>query len=82
MGAVLPLLALRAFVETARHGNLTRAAAAMGVTPGAVSQQLRALQARTGVVLFQRFSHGMRLTPEGCPPSIPCWRATTRKSTR
>ena len=64
MGAVLPL-ALRAFVETARHGNLTRAAAAMGVTPGAVSQQLRALQARTGVVLFQRFSHGMRLTPEG-----------------
>lgn len=65
MGAVLPLLALRAFVETARHGNLTRAAAAMGVTPGAVSQQLRALQARTGVVLFQRFSHGMRLTPEG-----------------
>ncbi|MBF3200263.1 LysR family transcriptional regulator, partial [Pseudomonas aeruginosa] len=57
MGAVLPLLALRAFVETARHGNLTRAAAAMGVTPGAVSQQLRALQARTGVVLFQRFSH-------------------------
>ena len=65
MGAVLPLLALRAFVETARHGNLARAAAAMGVTPGAVSQQLRALQARTGVVLFQRFSHGMRLTPEG-----------------
>lgn len=65
MGAVLPLLALRAFVETARHGNLTRAAAAMGVTPGAVSQQLRALQARTGGVLFQRFSHGMRLTPEG-----------------
>ena len=64
MGAVLRF-ALRAFVETARHGNLTRAAAAMGVTPGAVSQQLRALQARTGVVLFQRFSHGMRLTPEG-----------------
>ncbi|MCO3058397.1 LysR family transcriptional regulator, partial [Pseudomonas aeruginosa] len=40
MGAVLPLLALRAFVETARHGSLTRAAVSMGVTPGAVSLSL------------------------------------------
>ncbi|HCF2343702.1 LysR substrate-binding domain-containing protein [Pseudomonas paraeruginosa] len=65
MGAVLPLLALRAFVETARHGSLTRAAVSMGVTPGAVSQQLRLLQERTGVDLFQRSSHGMRLTAAG-----------------
>lgn len=34
MGAVLPLLALRAFVETGRHGSLKAAAEVMGVTPG------------------------------------------------
>ena len=53
MGAVLPLLALRAFVETGRHGSLKAAAAVMGVTPGAISQQLKLLQARTGVALVR-----------------------------
>ncbi|WIA61503.1 LysR substrate-binding domain-containing protein [Stenotrophomonas sp. BIO128-Bstrain] len=65
MGAVLPLLALRAFVETGRHGSLKAAAAVMGVTPGAISQQLKLLQARTGVELFTRTRHGVALTAAG-----------------
>ncbi len=65
MGAVLPLLALRAFVETARHGSLKAAAEAMGVTSGAVSQQLKLLQERTGVSLFQRTRQGVLLSAAG-----------------
>ncbi|MCU1126509.1 LysR family transcriptional regulator [Stenotrophomonas maltophilia] len=65
MGAVLPLLGLRAFVETGRHGSLTAAAEAMGVTPGAISQQLRQLQERLGVSLFDRTRHGVVLSAAG-----------------
>lgn len=65
MGAVLPLLALRAFVETGRCGSLKAAAEAMGVTPGAVSQQLKLLAERTGVNLFVRNRHGVSLSPAG-----------------
>ncbi len=65
MGAVLPLLGLRAFVETGRHGSLTAAAEAMGVTPGAISQQLRQLQERLGVNLFDRTRHGVVLSVAG-----------------
>jgi LysR family transcriptional regulator, glycine cleavage system transcriptional activator len=65
MSAVLPLLGLRAFVETGRHGSLTAAADAMGVTPGAISQQLRQLQERLGVSLFDRTRHGVVLSAAG-----------------
>ncbi|MEK0267780.1 LysR substrate-binding domain-containing protein [Stenotrophomonas rhizophila] len=65
MGSVLPLLALRAFVETGRQGSLKAAADVMGVTPGAISQQLKLLQERTGVDLFTRNRHGVTLTPAG-----------------
>jgi len=65
MGAVLPLLALRAFVETARHGTLKAAADVMGVTSGAISQQLKLLQARTGVALFERTRQGVVLSAAG-----------------
>ena len=65
MGAVLPLLALRAFTETGRLGSLKAAAARLGVTPGAVSQQIRLLEERVGVVLFVRGHHGVYLTEAG-----------------
>lgn len=65
MGAVLPLLALRAFTESARLGSLKAAAEALGVTPGAVSQQIRLLEDRLGLALFVRERHGVRLTPAG-----------------
>lgn len=65
MGRVIPLLALRAFAETGRHGSIKRAAEAMGVTSGAVSQQLRLLEERTGAPLFSRTRYGVALTQAG-----------------
>ncbi|MGB3430956.1 transcriptional regulator GcvA [Achromobacter sp.] len=65
MGAVLPLLALRAFTETGRLGSLKAAAEVLGVTPGAVSQQIRLLEDRLGLALFVRERHGVRLTEAG-----------------
>lgn len=47
------------------HGGVTAAAAALHVTPSAVSQQLAALQRRTGVALVERVGRGVRLTPVG-----------------
>lgn len=65
MGKVLPLLALRAFTETGRTGSIKSAAEVMGVTSGAVSQQIRLLEERTGVSLFRRTRYGVELTEEG-----------------
>ncbi|MGH8465848.1 MAG: LysR family transcriptional regulator, partial [Pseudomonas sp.] len=65
MGAVLPLLALRAFTETARLGSLKAAAQQLGVTPGAISQQIRQLEDRLGVSLLVRSRQGVRLTVAG-----------------
>jgi LysR family glycine cleavage system transcriptional activator len=65
MNPVLPLLALRAFAETGRHRSIKQAAEAMGVTSGAVSQQIRQLEDRLGVTLFTRTRYGVRLTMEG-----------------
>jgi DNA-binding transcriptional LysR family regulator len=50
----LPLNGLRAFEAAARLGSFAAAAAELGVTPGAVSQQVRALEARLGLPLFVR----------------------------
>lgn len=65
MNPVLPLLALRAFTETGRYRSLKKAAEAMGVTSGAVSQQIRQLEERLGVTLFTRTRYGVRLTEAG-----------------
>ncbi|MCC4597920.1 LysR family transcriptional regulator AmpR [Xanthomonas campestris pv. phormiicola] len=61
----LPLNALRAFEAAARHQNLTRAAAELCVTQAALSHQIKQLEARLGVVLFQRLPRGVALTDEG-----------------
>lgn len=65
MGRVLPLLALRAFAEIGRHSSIKQAAAAMGVTSGAVSQQLRLLEERVGLQLFRRTRYGVELSDIG-----------------
>ncbi|RMB00679.1 LysR substrate-binding domain-containing protein [Eilatimonas milleporae] len=65
MGQVLPLLGLRAFTEVGRHGSVKAAADAMGVTPGAVSQQVRQLEERVGVQLFERGHRGLHLSKDG-----------------
>lgn len=61
----VPLLALRIFAEIGRRGSVKAAATALGVTPGAVSQQLRALETRLGVMLFERGNREIRLTRVG-----------------
>lgn len=59
----LPSLnALRAFEAAARCGSFTRAAAELGVTAGAVTQQIRQLEAWLGFPLFERLPQGVRLT--------------------
>ena len=40
-----PLNPLRAFEATARHGSLTKAAGELNVTHGAISHQIKALEA-------------------------------------
>lgn len=63
--AKLPLNALRAFEAAARHLNITRAAAELCVSQGAVSQQISLLEDRLGVALFRRLPRGLALTDEG-----------------
>lgn len=61
----MPLLALRAFVEVGRQGSVKAAAATLGVTPGAVSQQLKLLEQRLCVSLFVRGNREIHLTRVG-----------------
>ena len=66
MGVRLPpMQALRAFEAAAREGSLTRAAEALNVTHGAISHQIKSLEADLGVRLTERAGRGIRLTDEG-----------------
>src|SRR4051812_32682976 len=60
-----PLNALRAFEATARHLSQTKAAQELNVSPGAVSHQIRALEALLGIALFERKVRAIALTPTG-----------------
>jgi LysR family glycine cleavage system transcriptional activator len=57
--------ALRAFEAAARARSLTRAAEALHVTHGAISHQIKSLEADLGVRLVERAGRGIRLTDEG-----------------
>jgi LysR family glycine cleavage system transcriptional activator len=62
----LPSLnALKAFEATARHESFTKAGAELFVTQGAVSQQVKGLEAELGVRLFQRERQRVTLTEAG-----------------
>jgi DNA-binding transcriptional LysR family regulator len=60
-----PLNALRAFEAAARHLSFKLAAHELHVTPGAISQHVKALEARVGVRLFERLHKQLVLTPAG-----------------
>jgi LysR family transcriptional regulator, glycine cleavage system transcriptional activator len=60
-----PLNALRAFDAVARHVSVKDAAAELFVTPAAVSQQLKTLEAALGIMLFERHPRELRLTELG-----------------
>src|SRR5271167_1213543 len=54
-----------AFLSVAQHRNFRRAAADLGVTPSAISQAIRALEARLGAALFARTTRSVGLTEAG-----------------
>jgi LysR family glycine cleavage system transcriptional activator len=60
-----PLNALRAFEAAARHLNFRAAAEEIGVTQGAVAQQVRHLEDVLSQRLFERLPRGLALTAEG-----------------
>jgi DNA-binding transcriptional LysR family regulator len=57
--------ALRCFWATARHGSLTRAGIELGISEAAVSQRLKALEARLGAKLYEARGGRLRLTAAG-----------------
>lgn len=59
------LSVLRAFVTAADCGSITAAANALNLTQGAVSQQVRRLEADLGESVFDRDRSGVRLTADG-----------------
>lgn len=60
-----PLNSLRAFEVSGRHLSFRMAAKELGVTQGAVAQQVRALEEYLGQALFYRLPRGVALTAQG-----------------
>ena len=60
-----PLNALKAFEAAARHESFTRASEELCVTQGAVSHQVKALEAELGVKLFNRERQRLIITAAG-----------------
>jgi DNA-binding transcriptional LysR family regulator len=56
---------VEAFLSVAQHRSFRQAAAELGVTPSAISQAVRALEARIGAVLFIRTTRSVGLTEAG-----------------
>jgi LysR family glycine cleavage system transcriptional activator len=83
-----PLTALRAFEAAARHLSFARAAEELGVTPAALSFQIKNLEDHLGAPLFHRLNRAVDLTEagrvlapgatEGFEQLITAWRATRR----
>lgn len=60
-----PLTAIRAFEAAARLGSFTRAADELAMTQAAISYQIKQLEERLGVLLFQRLPRKIVLTRDG-----------------
>jgi DNA-binding transcriptional LysR family regulator len=56
---------VEAFLSVAQHRSFRRAAAELGVTPSAISQAVRAFEARVGAALFIRTTRSVGLTEAG-----------------
>ncbi|WP_199615108.1 LysR family transcriptional regulator [Paenibacillus alkalitolerans] len=55
----------RIFLQTARNGNLTKAAQELHITQPSVSYAIKQMEEALGVKLFHRLSKGVELTEEG-----------------
>ena len=56
---------VEAFLSVAKHRNFRKAAAELAVTPSAISQAIRTLEARIGAALFIRTTRSVGLTEAG-----------------
>jgi DNA-binding transcriptional LysR family regulator len=56
---------VEAFLKVAQYRNFRRAAAALGVTPSAISQAVKMLEARVGAALLVRTTRSVGLTEAG-----------------
>lgn len=69
-----PLNSLRAFEAAARHLSFRQAADELNVTPGAISQQIKQLEATLGVQLFIRTTRALALS-EPAQAALPAIRS-------
>jgi len=60
-----PLNPLRAFEAAARHGSISAAARELNVTHGAVSHQIKTLEASLNATLLERGGKRLKVTPQG-----------------
>lgn len=67
-----PLNAIRAFEASARLGGFVAAAQELGVTPGAISLQIRKLEEYYDAALFRRLPSGVELTETGATVFAEC----------
>jgi LysR family glycine cleavage system transcriptional activator len=67
-----PLNAIRAFEASARQGGFVAAAQELGVTPAAISLQIRKLEDFYEVALFHRLASGVELTEVGAAIFADC----------
>src|SRR5690606_38980879 len=65
MSLSLPLKSIQAFEAAARLGSFAAAAAELHITPSAISHQIRYLEEKLGIALFQRVHRGIILTDAG-----------------
>lgn len=63
--SIPPLLGLQAYEAAARRGGFALAAEELHLSPSAVSQRVRTLEAYLGVQLFERLPRSLRLTEFG-----------------
>ncbi|MCR9114932.1 MAG: LysR substrate-binding domain-containing protein [Rhodobacteraceae bacterium] len=63
---------LRLFAEIARYSSFSAAAEALNMTKGAISYQIKTLEADLGMPLFKRTSKGAALTDEGLKLLAAC----------
>lgn len=82
-----PLNWIRAFEAAARHQNFRHAAEELGVSAGAISQKIKALELRLNTALFERRPRGVQLTNAGrryrdeLSPALEDIAAATRRVT-
>ncbi|WP_175781538.1 LysR substrate-binding domain-containing protein [Burkholderia anthina] len=60
-----PLASLETVCTVARQGSFLAAAEVSGVTHGAISRRVAAVENWLGLALFERHARGVRLTPDG-----------------